>query len=357
MDIHDEMPRRRGRATTHNPQNRFETHRVQYDPAALAAEDLRQITTETFLDTSKSILSKNDSPDIPFTFGINPYRGCEHGCVYCYARPSHEYLGFSAGLDFETKILYKPDSPKLLEEAFRAKNWIPQQIALSGNTDCYQPLERNMQITRKLLTVFCDFRNPVGIITKNALITRDIDLLQDLAKQDLVITMLSVTTLRDELVNKMEPRTSRPLARLKAIESLALADIPVGVMVAPVIPGLTHEEIPEILKAARDYGAEVAGYQMVRLPGTVRELFIEWLDKELPLRAQKIKHRLEDLHGKELRDSRFGHRMRGKGIWAETVRHIFRVAHRKNGYSTKFPKTRTDLFQVPPKNGDQLRLF
>jgi len=357
MIIHNEMPRRNGRATTHNPQNRFEAKEVVYDPAALEADDLRQIKTEAFPDASKTILAQNDSPDIPFTFGINPYRGCEHGCVYCYARPSHEFLGFSAGLDFETKILYKADAPQLLETALRKPSWVPQQIALSGNTDCYQPLERQFEITRKLLEVFLRFRNPVGVITKNALITRDLDILQALAKENLAAVMISVTTLHDDLVRKMEPRTSRPAARLKAIEKLALAGVPVGVMVAPVIPGLTHEEIPTILKAARDHGALVAGYQIVRLPRAVRSLFLKWLTVEVPLRADKIIHRLEDLHGKELRDGRFGHRMRGKGIWAETIRHIFRTAHRQNGYMPKFPKTRTDLFRIPPQAGDQLALF
>ena len=254
----------KGRAASHNPINRFEPLLLESDPEWLELEPEREIRTQFFKDHTREILAKNDSPDIAFTYSLNPYRGCEHGCIYCYARPTHEYFGLSSGVDFETKIMVKPDAPKLLEKKFKSRSWVPQVIAFSGNTDCYQPAEKKLKLTRKCLEVCLKFRNPVGIITKNSLILRDLDILQELAKFDLVATTLSVTTLDNALSRKMEPRTSAPLKRLDTLEKLVEAGIPTGVNVAPVIPGLTDHEMPEILKEASRRGVKSAAYIFMR---------------------------------------------------------------------------------------------
>ncbi|HEY3251372.1 MAG TPA: PA0069 family radical SAM protein, partial [Ignavibacteria bacterium] len=258
MDIH---PKARGTAL--NTPNRFEEIYVDFNDENIDHEydvdEVKNIDTKFFRDTTKTILAKNNSPDLSFTYSINPYRGCEHGCIYCYARPTHEYLGFSAGLDFETRIMVKPDAPMLLEEAFMKKSWEPQTIMLSGNVDCYQPVERKLEITRGLLKVFLKFRNPVGIITKNALLQRDIDILKELAELNLVSVTLSVTSLNRELSRKMEPRTSVPKKRLETVEKMRKNNIPCGINLAPIIPGLNDEEIPAILKAASEAGALWAG--------------------------------------------------------------------------------------------------
>lgn len=318
------VPRRRGRGAASNPANKYDRHHHVEDPAALDAEDLRQVKTQFIADTSKSALSKNNSPDIPFTYSLNPYRGCEHGCIYCYARPTHEYLGYSAGLDFETKIVVKYDIANMLAKTFQKKSWQPQSIMLSGNTDCYQPAERQLKLTRSCLEVFAWYKNPVSIITKNYLVTRDLDLLEELAAQNLVSVSISITSLKPEITQVMEPRTSHPLRRLEAVEKLAARGIPVGVMVAPVVPGLTDEEMPEIMKAAADHGARWAHYVMLRLPGAVRELFVEWLGNEFPDRKQRVINRLTDLRGEALTDMRFGKRMRGEGKWAEIINQLYR---------------------------------
>jgi DNA repair photolyase len=281
------------------------------------------VPTIYYRDASRSILSKNDSPDIPFTFSINPYRGCEHGCIYCYARPSHEYLGFSAGLDFESKIMVKMDAPWLLDQAFRRRSWIPQTVALSGNTDCYQPVERHLQLTRQCLEVFLRYRNPTSIVTKNALVVRDLDILQEMAEHNIVHVMMSVTSLDPDLIRRMEPRTTTPSRRLEAVERLASRGIPVGVNAAPVIPGLTDEEIPAILKAAADHGATSAGYTLVRLPGSVEPLFFDWLKREFPERARKIRSRIGETRRGRATDSRFGTRMSGEGEIARTIQSLF----------------------------------
>ena len=342
--IYDDLPVRRGRGARINPPNRYEPLHFVEDPSALDEEELRQVRTEYFTDNTKSILASNDSPDTGFTFSINPYRGCEHGCVYCYARPSHEYLGFSAGLDFETKILVKENAPQLLSEAFQKPSWEPQVVALSGNTDPYQPLERKLEITRRCLETFLRHRNPVVIITKNHLVTRDLDILEEMACLNLVRVTLSVTTLRPELVSVMEPRTSRPARRLEAIEKLSSRGVPVAVNVAPVIPGLTDEEIPQILKAASESGAKNASYIIVRLPGPVKELFLDWIRREFPDRSQKVIHRLEELRGPRLTDSRFGHRMRGEGEWAEMISNLFNVSCRKLGLNEEYAPLSTEHF-------------
>ncbi len=325
------LPAIKGRGSSFNTPNRFE--KLHLEPLEIENEDgdQKKLLTQFFKDSSKTILSKNDSPDIPFTYSINPYRGCEHGCIYCYARPSHEYLGFSAGLDFETKIMIKEDAPAFLEEAFKKKSWQPQMISLSGNTDCYQPIERKLQITRNILKVFLKYRNPVGIITKNSLITRDIDILKELAALNLVGTLISITSLDDTLIQKMEPRTSLPSKRLEAIRLLAENGIPVGVNVAPIIPGLNDEEIPNILKQAVTHGATSAGFMIVRLPGPLKPLFLDWLKKALPEREGKIINRIRDARDGELSDPRFGSRMKGKGEIARTIKQLFSLHCKKLG--------------------------
>ncbi len=316
--------RTRGRGAGFNPPNRFE--KLQYQPLDIQLdyeEERPPFRTQFYDDTSRTILAKNDSPDISFTYSINPYRGCEHGCVYCYARPSHEYLGFSAGLDFESKIMVKRDAPRLLKEAFSKKNWVPQTVTISGNTDCYQPAERLFRLTRGCLEVFRHFRNPAGIITKNALILRDMDLLQEMARLNTVHVLISMITLDPDLVRKMEPRTASPASRLHTINELAKHGIPVGLNLAPVIPGLTDQEIPALLKAAADNGATAAAFSPVRLPGAVEPLFTEWIKRTFPDRAEKVLNRIRSTHEGKLNDSRFGSRMTGKGQNAKVINDLF----------------------------------
>jgi DNA repair photolyase len=350
------VPARRGRGAGINPPNRFNRFHSTEDPGALDADELRQVATEFIKDTSKTILATNNSPDLPFTFSLNPYRGCEHGCVYCYARPSHEFLGYSAGLDFETKIVVKYEAPQLLSDYLRKRSWVPQLVLVSGNTDPYQPAERKLQLTRKCLEVFRDYRNPVCIITKNALVTRDLDILQDLAADNLVHVTVSITSLDDDVIRKMEPRTSRPAARLDAIEALASRGISVGVNVAPIIPGLTDEEMPQIMKAAADAGATVANYIVVRLPGPVADLFLEWVERCYPNRVNRIIHRIEDLRAGKLNDSRWGVRMRGEGEWSRIINELFHATRQKLNLATDIAPLATDLFRVPPRYED-LPLF
>lgn len=354
MDPHDSPPPRRGRGAGENPPNRYERLHVVEDPAELEDEELRQVPTEFFVDDSRSILSENDSPDVPFDYSINPYRGCEHGCIYCYSRPTHEYLGFSAGLDFESKILVKKDAPDLLRKEFETTSWVPQVVAVSGSTDAYQPAERELEITRGCLEVFLEARNPVSIITKNELVTRDADLLAELAEDDLVHVTLSITSLRDEVVGAMEPRTSRPERRLKAVEELAERGVPVGVNVAPVIPGLTDEEIPRILEAARERGARRAGWVMLRLPGPVEDLFVDWLEREFPERKEKVLNRLRSIREGKLSDSEFGRRMRGEGLFADTVSSLFELTCRRLGLNEEDRSLRTDLFRRPSLGQQEL---
>ena len=321
----------KGRATGLNTPNRFEPLHLELDPTETDDGEQPRTPTQLFIDSSRSALSENDSPDLGFRYSINPYRGCEHGCIYCYARPTHEYLGFSAGLDFETKIIVKQDVSELLEQTFRKKSWRPEIVALSGNTDCYQPVERKLELTRKCLEVFLEFRNPVTIITKNHLVTRDLDILGELASLDLVNVTISITSLRPELTNLMEPRTSRPKRRLQAVEMLAQSGVPVGVNVAPLIPGLNDEEVPAILEAVADCGGQWANYIMVRLPGAVKTLFQDWLQRNFPDRASKILNRIKAVRGGSLSDPRFGSRMRGEGDLAILIEEFFEVSRRKFG--------------------------
>jgi DNA repair photolyase len=339
--------RRRGRGASINPPNRFERLSIAPpgpDESIDPGED-RPLPTTFFRDSSRSVLSRNDSPDIPFTYSLNPYRGCEHGCAYCYARPSHEYLGFSAGLDFETKILVKEDAPELLRREMSRPSWTPQMVALCGNTDPYQPVERRLRITRGCLGVFLDMRNPVGIITKNALILRDLDLIASLASMRLAAVTVSVTSLRADLLRTLEPRTSTPVKRFEAVERLSAAGVPVSVFVAPVIPGLNDHEIPAILAEAAARGATHASYTMLRLPGPVEPVFLDWLKRELPDAAKKVEGRLREARGGKLNDARFGKRMSGEGESAAAIRSLFRITAARLGLDGDGPGFDTSLFR------------
>ena len=352
----DSMPVRRGRSTALNPPTRFDPIVYEMHPEEMESDELRQMRTTFFEDRSRSVLSRNDSPDLNFTWSINPYRGCEHGCIYCYARPSHEYLGWSAGLDFETKILVKRDAPELLAHALSKPSWQPSVVMLSGNTDAYQPVERHLNLSRGCLEVFLKYKNPVALITKNHLVTRDLDIIGPLAKQELTRVFISITTLNPEMARTMEPRTSMPERRLNAIKRLSDAGVPVGVMVAPLIPGLTDEELPTILEAAAEHGARHAGYIVLRLPGPVEPLFLDWLKRNYPERESKIVRRLTELRKGKLSDSRFGSRMRGEGVWAEMFGQIFETTCNKLGLNKSKSRLRTDLFIRHPDR-KQLSLF
>ena len=328
----------RGRGSASNPPNRFIPLYREAIPGWTEEEDPAP-RTRFFRDDARSALTKNDSPDIPFTYSLNIYRGCEHGCSYCYARPGHEYLGLSAGLDFESQIFVKEDAPELLRQELLSPKWVPQTVSLSGVTDCYQPIERRLQLTRRCLQVFAEFRNPVGIVTKSALVTRDIDVLQELAKFNAAAVYLSITTLDAELARNLEPRAATPQARLRAIRELADAGIPVGVMVAPIIPGLTDHEAPAILKAASEAGAKHAGYVMLRLPLAVKDLFVAWLEQHYPQRKERVLNRLRDVRDGKLNDPRFGSRMRGEGPWADLFSSMFKLHKRRLGFN----EARTEL--------------
>src|SRR5256712_7967779 len=321
--------KRRGRGSASNPANRFET--LSYHSSDWDEPEDPSPQTVLVKDDTRTIINYNDSPDVGFSASINPYRGCEHGCVYCFARPNHEYLGFSAGLDFETKILVKENAPELLRRELLSPKWEPQVIAVSGVTDAYQPIERRLRLTRRCLEVLVEFQNLVVIITKNELVTRDIDLLGKLAQIDGVLVFVSVTSLDSELARDLEPRASQPARRLAAIEALARAGIPAGALVAPVIPGLTDHEIPAIVSAVAKAGAVAAGYVPLRLPFGVAPLFEEWLTLHRPLQKEKILNRIPDNRGGRLNDPNFGSRLHGSGSYAEHLSELVEVCSRKAG--------------------------
>jgi DNA repair photolyase len=352
--MHDEASPIRGRGAADNPANRFERLHYENDPDA-DPSDRPAPTTQFFKDLSRSIIAHNDSPDVGFEYSINPYRGCEHGCVYCYARPTHEYLGFSAGLDFESKIMVKEDAPELLRRELTSPRWQPRTLAVSGVTDPYQPVERRLQLTRRCLEVLAEFRNPVGIVTKNHLVTRDLDILAGLAEHQAAAVFLSVTTLDGNLARHLEPRATQPQGRLAAIEAAAKAGVSVGVLVAPVIPGLTDHEMPAILAAAAAAGARYAGYILLRLPLGVGPLFEQWLTQHYPEKKDKVLGRIRDTRGGKLNDPRFGSRMRGKGAFADLIKDVFTVACRKSGITGRGPNLSTAAFRRP--KGNQLLLF
>lgn len=343
-----------GRGSSINPPNRFERLHVVADEEC-SPDERPHPRTQFFEDGTKSLLNKNTSPDVPFTYGLNCYRGCEHGCAYCFARPYHEYLGWSSGLDFETKILVKRRAPELLRQELSSKRWIPEPVAMSGATDCYQPAERHFRLTRRCLEVFAELRHPVFIITKNALVTRDLDLLSELARYRCVAVHVSVTTLDSDLGGKLEPRASRPAARLRAIRELSAAGIPVGVMVAPIIPGLTDHEMPAILAASAEAGATHAGHVLIRLPFAVKDIFLQWLDHHEPGKKARIIDRLMTLHGGKLYASDWGKRMRGEGIFAEQIKTLFEATTRRHGLNRYELKLSTEHFRPP--SGNQLELF
>jgi DNA repair photolyase len=309
--------------------------------------------TQIFHENPKKIVNKIDSPDLHGMYSMNPYQGCEHGCIYCYARNTHEYYGFSAGLDFETKIIVKENAPKLLEKHILHPKWQPVPIMLSGNTDCYQPQERKFEITRKMLKVLAKYRHPVGIISKNSLVTRDIDVLSDLASDRLVHVMISITTLNESLRRVMEPRTASGLKRLKVVEELAKANIPVGIMNAPIIPGLNHHEIPQILKAAADHGALTAGMTVVRLNGSIGKIFEDWLRKNFPDRFDKVWNQICSLHGGNINDSQFGRRMAGDGNIADVIHQLHRTSKKKYFAGREMPVYDLTKF----RRGGTLSLF
>lgn len=310
-------------------------------------------TTQIFYEQAKKVVNRVDSPDLAGMYSLNPYQGCEHGCIYCYARNTHEYWGFSAGLDFESKIIVKENAPQLLEKFLVHPSWHATPIMLSGNTDCYQPLERKLEITRKLLMIFAKYRHPVGMISKNSLVTRDIDILKDLAKDNLVQIHISITTLNEDLRRAMEPRTASGMKRLQTVETLAKAGIPVGIMNAPVIPGLNHHEIPTILKAASDHGALGAGMTMVRLNGSIGKIFEDWLRKNFPDRFDKVWNQICDAHGGNVNDSVFGRRMTGEGNYAEAIQQLFRTSKKKFFAGKSMPAMDLTKF----RKGGNLNLF
>jgi DNA repair photolyase len=354
---HEENPDYfKGRGAQVNTHNKFLKNKYVLEHIEGLDEPLLENTsTQIFEEHPKKIVSVSNSPDLPFMTSINPYQGCEHGCIYCYARNTHEYYGFSAGLDFERKIIIKRNAPELLEAHFNKKNYQPVAIMLSGNTDCYQPMERRLKITRGLLKVFLQYKHPVAIITKNNVILRDIDLLSDMAKLNLVHVNVSITSLDEQLRQKLEPRTITASGRLAVIQKLSENGIPVRVMAAPIIPGLNSNELPNIIKASADRGALAAGFTIVRLNGSIGELFTDWVHKAFPDRAEKVLNMIANCHGGQLNDSRFGTRMSGEGNIAESIHQLFRMACVRFLSGREMPPYDMSLFA--PLKGRQTEMF
>lgn len=344
----------RGRGSAHNPKNRFREEDLEYDICPETGR-LERPKTQLLKDHTNSIISANQSPDIGFDFSVNPYRGCEHGCVYCYARPSHEFLGMSAGLDFESKIVVKYDAPKLLRGALAKETWDPSPIIMSGVTDPYQPIEKELRITRGCIEVLAECYNPLVVITKNHLVTRDIDLLSTLAVKKAAKVVLSITSLRNEITGTMEPRTSRPSKRLDAVRELSRAGIPVHVNIAPVIPGLTDDEMVPIMEAAKEAGAESISFNIVRLPYGVKDLFVKWLEDHHPDRKDKVLNRIRSLKGGKLNRSEFGTRFRGDGPYGDQLRQLMKIHSQRLGFREKISSLSSASFRRPET--DQLRLF
>ena len=322
----------KGRGAQYNPKNRFlKGQYVQEHVEGIDEWEHEPRQTQYIYDDSKTLVNKVTSPDVGMMYSANPYQGCEHGCIYCYARNSHEYWGYSAGLDFESRIVVKRNAPALLRKFFDNKNWVPAPISLSGNTDCYQPIERKMKITRQLLEICLEYRNPVGVLSKNALVLRDIDIIQELAKLNLVRVFSSITSTDEDLRRVLEPRTASYRSRLKMIETFSKAGVPTGIMNAPLIPGLNDMHIHDVLKAASNAGARWAGYTVVRLNGAIGPIFKDWLYKAFPDRAAKVWHQICECHGGEVNDSRFGNRIVGDGKFAELIKDQFQLYCRKYG--------------------------
>lgn len=349
---------RKGRGAQKNTTNKFS--QFDMDPTFFTdlvdEEEIGQSPKTQFIEVHpKTIVNKVPSPDIGLNWSINPYQGCEHGCVYCYARNTHEYWGYSAGAEFEQKILYKPDAPALLAQFFDRKHWKPDTIMLSGNTDCYQPAERKLKITRQLLEVFLKYQNPVGMITKNALILRDLDVIQELAQKQLIRVVVSLTTLNEDTRRALEPRTASGKNRLKTIKALSDAGVPVIAQMGPIIPGLTDHEIPEVIKAAADHGATQVTHILVRLNGVVAEIFEDWVVRAFPDRANRILNNIKSTHGGKLNENRFKTRMRGEGNIAEAISNLFKMNQAKYLPKADLPALRTDLFKRPDKG--QMQMF
>ena len=338
----------KGRGAQINPHNKF-VNNIYLKEHAEGIDEWEEADKKTtfIFEDSKTIVNKVTSPDVGMLYSLNPYQGCEHGCTYCYARNAHQYWGYSAGLDFERKIIVKREAPQLFKKFLERKDWDASTISLSGNTDCYQPAERKFKITRKLLEIALAYKQPIGMITKNALILRDIDLLKEMAKLDLCMVYVSINSLNEQLRQKMEPRTTTSKQRLKVVEELSKAGIPVGVMVAPLVPGLSDHEIPAVLKAVASAGAIKAGYTVVRLNGAVGELFEDWLKKNYPDRFEKVFNAIKSCHGGNINDSRFGNRIQGDGNIAKIISESFKLHCRLNNLNIKDVKLNHTLFKVP----------
>lgn len=352
----EHLPYKNGRGAQINPHNRFFSREKGDDFDDIDPAEEPDLKTKFIEVHPKTIVNKLTSPDVGMYYSLNPYQGCEHGCTYCYARPTHEYWGYSAGTDFERMILVKKNAPELLEEALNKKSWKVQTISISGNTDCYQPCEREYKITRRLLEIMLKYKHPVGIITKNALITRDLDILEELAKLNLVAVNISITSLKEELRRKLEPRTASSRKKLEAIQRLSQHGIPVNVLMAPIIPALNDDEIFSIAKEAASYGALSMYHQIVRLNGPNGEIFTDWVTKNYPDRAEKVLNQLREMHGGKLSDSRFGTRMKGEGIYALNIQRQVELARKRFLPALPFPKLRNDLFSRPDTSG-QMTLF
>ncbi len=336
----------KGRGSQFNPKNKFlKGERVIEHIEGIDEEITSDVNTQYLEDFPKKIVNEVTSPDLGMMYSLNPYQGCEHGCIYCYARNAHEYWGFSAGLDFERKIIVKKNAPELLKKLFESKKWEPHPISISGNTDCYQPAERKFRITRQLLEIALKYRHPIGMITKNALILRDKDILQEMAKLRLIKVFVSITSLNPDLRRVMEPRTVTAEQRLKVIETLTSVGVPMGVMTAPIIPGLNDHEIPNLIEAAAQHGALGAGYTIVRLNGAVGSIFKDWIHKIFPDRAERVLHLIESCHGGKLNDSRWGTRTRGEGNIADIINQMFKLAVRKHFINKTFPEYDLSLFR------------
>ncbi|RYD81747.1 MAG: PA0069 family radical SAM protein [Sphingobacteriales bacterium] len=352
----------KGQGAQQNVKNRFEKHEYvltdeDWDANKFATleEMVPDRRTKFYIEHPKKIVNEVTSPDLGLAYSLNPYQGCEHGCIYCYARNSHQYWGFSAGIDFERNIMIKYNAPELLRKHFDNPKWKPYPFMLSGNTDCYQPIERKTKLTRQLLEICLEYKHPVSIITKNSLILRDIDIINQLAILKLVHVNISITSLDESLRQKLEPRTATAAQRMKVVEQLSASNIPVNIMVAPVIPALNDHEIPEIIKTAAEKGALSAAYTIVRLNGEIGQIFEDWIHKTFPDRANKVLRQIAACHGGKLNDSRWGTRMKGEGEWALTINKLFKMAKRKHMAGKIWPEYDLTIFKRPERG--QLSLF
>lgn len=350
-----EIPKIKGRGAQINSSNRFRELSIEYDDefAFGEEENFRSLKTKYLIEYPKKVVNTITSPDLRNGKSVNPYQGCEHGCVYCYARNTHEYYGYSAGLEFEQNIIVKKNAPQLLEKEFQKKSWKSTPILFSGNTDCYQPAERNFELTRRMLEVCLNYQNPVGIITKNALILRDIDLLKKLSEKRLIKVIISITSLKEELRRNLEPRTVSAHKRLNVLQKLSESGIPCGVNIAPIIPGLNDSEIPAIAKASSESGASWIGYTIVRLNGSIGPLFEDWIFKAYPNKAGKVLSQIKEMHGGKLNDSQFGRRMRGEGRYAEHIKQLFEISNARYFKDKMISEFDLNAFQKP----GQLKLF